>query len=186
MKTSPHSTLPDVLILTPDVFGDARGYFFESFNQRRFADALGRDATFVQDNQSRSSRHVLRGLHYQVKQPQAKLVRVLAGEIFDVVVDLRPDSPTRGQWIGEILSADNRKQLWVPEHFAHGFLVLSETAEVLYKTTTYWSPENERCIRWDDPTLAIEWPLGGARPVVSEKDGRGMGYAEAIMELTAA
>lgn len=168
------TAIPDVKVVEPKVFGDSRGYFFESFNQRNFDDALGETLKFVQDNQSRSARGVLRGLHYQVRQPQGKLVRVLHGEIYDVAVDIREGSPTFGQWVAELLSAENKKQLWIPAGFAHGFVVTSETAEVLYKTTDYWAPQFERCIRWDDPTLAIPWPLDGITPIVSDKDKQGM------------
>lgn len=173
------TTLPGVLILEPQVFGDQRGFFFESFNQRRFAELSGLAPAFVQDNHSRSARHVLRGLHYQIRQPQSKLVRVIAGEIFDVALDLRRHSPSFGQWEGVVLSAANKRQLWIPEGFAHGFLVLSEDAEVLYKTTAYWAPEHERCIAWNDPRLAIDWPLAGALPHLSAKDARGVPFAEA-------
>lgn len=166
------TSIPEVLIFEPKVFGDDRGYFFESFNQRLFAQATGRSPDFVQDNHSKSARNVLRGLHYQIRQPQGKLVRVTAGEVFDVAVDLRRASPTFGQWVGARLSADNKRQLWVPEGFAHGFLVLSESAEFLYKTTDFYAPEHERCLRWDDPALAIEWPLQGA-PILSPKDAQG-------------
>ena len=162
------------LLLTPRVFGDERGFFFESWNQQAFNAAAG-DTAFVQDNHSRSSRGVLRGLHYQLPpHPQGKLVRCVLGEIFDVAVDIRRSSPTFGQWVGAVLSADNKQQLWVPAGFAHGFLTLSEQAEVLYKTTDFWSRECERAIRWDDPRLAIAWPLealAGAEPQLSEKDG---------------
>ena len=162
------------LLLTPRVFGDERGFFFESWNQQAFNAAAG-ETCFVQDNHSRSSRGVLRGLHYQLPpHPQGKLVRCVLGEIFDVAVDIRRSSPTFGQWVGAVLSADNKQQLWVPAGFAHGFLTLSEQAEVLYKTTDFWSRECERAIRWDDPALAIAWPLealAGAEPQLSEKDG---------------
>ncbi len=161
--------IPDVLILEPKVFGDERGFFFESFNSREFEQATGLKRNFVQDNHSRSMKGVLRGLHYQIQQPQGKLVRVVAGEVFDVAVDIRPGSKTFGKWVGEILSAENKRQLWVPEGFAHGFLVLSEYAEFLYKTTDYYAPEHERCIRWDDSTLNIDWPFEG-EPIVSAKD----------------
>ncbi|PZP24990.1 MULTISPECIES: dTDP-4-dehydrorhamnose 3,5-epimerase [Pseudomonas] len=170
--------LPDVLVLEPRVFGDERGFFFESFNARAFAEATGLTREFVQDNHSRSARGVLRGLHYQISQPQGKLVRVVAGEVFDVAVDLRRGSPTFGRWAGVHLSADNKRQLWVPEGFAHGFVVLSESAEFLYKTTDYYAPEHERCIRWDDPQLAIDWPLQEA-PQLSAKDRNGVALAEA-------
>lgn len=150
--------IPDVLIIEPEVFGDDRGFFFESYNQRSFHQATGITPTFVQDNHSKSVKGVLRGLHYQIQQPQGKLVRVIAGEVFDVAVDLRRSSPTFGRWIGEVLSAQNKRQLWVPEGFAHGFLVLSESAEFLYKTTDYYAPEHERSIIWDDRDLSIAWP----------------------------
>ena len=166
--------IPDVLLLTPTVHGDARGFFMESFNQRVFEEITGIHATFVQDNHSRSGQGVLRGLHYQVEQPQGKLVRVIAGKILDVAVDIRRNSATFGQWASARLSADNHHQLWVPEGFAHGFLVLSEVAEVLYKTTDYYAPQHERSIRWDDPTLAIDWQREswswGQEPHVSSKD----------------
>ena len=170
--------IPDVVLFEPRVFGDDRGFFFESFNHRRFEEAIGRTVDFVQDNHSKSACNVLRGLHYQVKQAQGKLVRVVEGSVFDVAVDLRRGSPTFGHWVGEILSAENKKQLWVPEGFAHGFVVLSESAEFLYKTTDYWSPEHERCIAWDDPTLAIDWPIGVA-PSVSAKDAQGVRFEAA-------
>jgi dTDP-4-dehydrorhamnose 3,5-epimerase len=150
--------IADVLLLEPKVFGDERGFFFESFNHQAFEAATGVKTAFVQDNHSKSAQGVLRGLHYQVQNPQGKLVRVVAGEVFDVAVDIRPDSPTFGKWVGEVLSADNKRQLWVPPGLAHGFVVLSEHAEFLYKTTDYYSPEFERCIAWDDPTLSIAWP----------------------------
>lgn len=156
-------------MIEPKVFGDERGFFFESFNQAKFEAAIGRQVHFVQDNHSKSVKNVLRGLHYQIKQPQGKLVRVVQGEVFDVAVDLRKSSPTFGQWVGEILSANNKKQLWVPEGFAHGFVVLSESAEFLYKTTDYWAPEFERSIAWNDTQIAIEWPLSG-EPSLSGKD----------------
>ena len=157
MKVS-SCAIADVLLIEPKVFGDERGFFFESFNQNAFNKATGLAVNFVQDNHSKSARNVLRGLHYQIQQPQGKLVRVTAGEVFDVAVDIRRSSPTFGQWVGEILSADNKRQLWVPPGLAHGFVVLSESAEFLYKTTDYYAPEFERCIVWNDPTLAIEWP----------------------------
>lgn len=171
--------IPDVLLLEPRLFGDDRGFFFESFNQRAFNQATGLDLHFVQDNHSRSARNVLRGLHYQLMQPQGKLVRVVAGEVFDVAVDIRRNSPTFGKWAGELLSATNRRQLWVPPGLAHGFLVLSETADFLYKTTDYYAPEHERCIAWSDPTLAINWPLQGGTPVLSAKDAAGKAFADA-------
>jgi dTDP-4-dehydrorhamnose 3,5-epimerase len=172
--------IPEVIQIEPRVFGDERGFFFESFNQRCFEEAVGRSVNFVQDNHSRSARNVLRGLHYQIRQPQGKLVRVVAGSVFDVAVDLRRNSSTFGQWVGEILSGENKKQLWVPEGFAHGFVVLSDSAEFLYKTTDYYAPEHERCIAWDDPTLAIDWPLSGP-PSLSGKDARGALFAAAEM-----
>lgn len=168
MKVTP-TNIPEVLVIEPKVFGDERGFFFESFNQAKFEAVIGRQVNFVQDNHSKSAKNVLRGLHYQIQQPQGKLVRVVQGEVFDVAVDLRKSSPTFGQWVGEILSADNKKQLWVPEGFAHGFVVLSDTAEFLYKTTDYWAPEFERSITWNDPEIAIEWPLSG-EPSLSGKD----------------
>jgi dTDP-4-dehydrorhamnose 3,5-epimerase len=171
-------SIPDVLLIEPKVFGDDRGFFFESFNQRQFAAAVGRDLNFVQDNHSRSARRVLRGLHYQIRQPQGKLVRVVAGEVFDVAVDIRRGSPTFGRWVGERLSAENKRQMWIPEGFAHGFVVLSEHAEFLYKTTDYWAPEHERCIAWNDPQLAIAWPIEGA-PSLSGKDAKGRLLREA-------
>ncbi|WP_422910576.1 dTDP-4-dehydrorhamnose 3,5-epimerase [Pseudomonas sp. MAC6] len=170
--------LPGVIILESKVFGDQRGFFFESFNARTFTEATGLQREFVQDNHSRSQRGVLRGLHYQVQQAQGKLVRVTAGEVYDVTVDLRRSSPTFGKWVGTLLSAKNKRQLWIPEGFAHGFLVLSEFAEFLYKTTDYYAPEHERCIRWNDPTLAIDWPLDGA-PQLSAKDQAGLSFADA-------
>lgn len=166
------TAIDGVLILEPRVFGDARGFFFESWNRRAFEAGVGGPVEFVQDNHSRSTRGVLRGLHYQVVRPQGKLVRVVAGEVFDVAVDIRQGSPTFGRWVGVELSAENKRQLWVPPGLAHGFVVLSESADFLYKTTDYYFPEHERCIRWDDPTLAIDWRLDGP-PVVSEKDARG-------------
>ena len=165
--------IPDVLLIEPKVFGDERGFFFESFNQQRFNEVTGLDLQFVQDNHSKSAKNVLRGLHYQLPpKAQGKLVRVVAGEVFDVTVDIRKDSPTFGQWVGEILSADNKHQLWIPPGLAHGFLVITESAEFLYKTTDYYAPELERCIRWDDPDLAIKWPLDG-EPTLSGKDAQG-------------
>lgn len=170
--------IPDLLIIEPDVFNDERGFFYESFNAQEFAALSGIDVEFVQDNHTRSKKSVLRGLHYQVKQPQGKLVRVVSGEVWDVAVDIRRNSATFGQWSGVSLSADNRRQVWIPPGFAHGFLVLSDAAEVLYKTTDYWAPEHERCIRWDDETLAIDWPLEG-EPVLSTKDSFGVRFQEA-------
>ena len=170
--------IPDVVLLTPRVFGDDRGFFFESFNARDFARAVGRDVPFVQDNHSKSMKGVLRGLHYQVKNPQGKLVRVTAGEVYDVVVDLRRSSPTFGKWVSATLSAANRQMLWVPEGFAHGFVVTSETAEFLYKTTDYYAPEHERTLLWNDPDLGIPWPLEGA-PLLKPNDERGTPFKQA-------
>ena len=176
------SAIPDVLLLEPKVFGDARGYFYESHNRRTFARATGLDVEFVQDNHSRSARNVLRGLHYQVRQPQGKLVRVTSGEIWDVAVDLRRGSPSFGRWVGMTLDAESRRMLWVPAGFAHGFLVTSESAEVLYKTTDYYAPEHERTLLWNDPALAIAWPLMGepaVQPTMTDKDRRGTPLAGA-------
>ena len=170
--------IPDVLILEPRVFGDDRGFFFESFNSRAFRELAGLEPKFVQDNHSRSGRNVLRGLHYQVKQPQGKLVRVVAGEVFDVAVDLRKSSPTFGNWAGAHLSGDNKRQIWIPEGFAHGFLVLSDSADFLYKTTDYYAPEHERAILWNDPELGIAWPLSG-EPILAAKDRTGKPFKEA-------
>ena len=175
-------TIPDVLLIEPRVFGDDRGFFFESFNQRAFNQASGLDLNFVQDNHSRSARHVLRGLHYQIKNPQGKLVRVVSGEVFDVAVDIRRDSPTFGQWVGELLSASNKRQLWVPPGLAHGFVVLSDSAEFLYKTTDYYAPEFERCIAWNDSTLAIAWPALEGAPLLSAKDAAGKALMNADLE----
>jgi dTDP-4-dehydrorhamnose 3,5-epimerase len=170
--------LPDVIILEPRVFGDERGFFLESYNARAFERAAGVRADFVQDNHSRSRRGVLRGLHYQVRQPQGKLVRVVAGEVFDVAVDLRRSSPTFGRWTGTRLSAENKRMMWIPAGFAHGFLVLSESADFLYKTTDYYAPEHERCVLWNDPAIGIRWPLDG-EPVLAAKDRAGARLAEA-------
>ena len=172
------TAIPEVLVIEPKVFGDARGFFYESWNERDFDAAVGRPIRFVQDNHSASARGVLRGLHYQVRQPQGKLVRVVSGEVFDVVVDLRRGSPTFGRWVGERLSADNHRMMWVPEGFAHGFLVLSERAEFLYKTTDYYAPEHERTLLWNDPALGIDWPLDGA-PQLKAKDAEGTPLARA-------
>ena len=172
------TAIPEVLILEPKVFGDERGFFYESFNARAFAEATGLKREFVQDNHSRSARGVLRGLHYQLQQAQGKLVRVSYGEVLDVAVDIRRSSPTFGQWVGVRLSAENKRQLWVPEGFAHGFVVLSEYAEFLYKTTDYYAPAHERCIRWDDPQLAIDWQFEGV-PQLSAKDQSGLLLSEA-------
>jgi dTDP-4-dehydrorhamnose 3,5-epimerase len=171
------------LILQPQVFEDDRGYFFESFNAKRFLDATAVTATFVQDNHSGSRRNVLRGLHYQLRNPQGKLVRCVAGRVFDVVVDLRPASATFGRWISHELCSEQHEQLWIPPGCAHGFLTLSEFADVLYKTTDYWLSTDERCIRWDDPQLAISWPIDGV-PTLSEKDRCGTTWSDAIRELT--
>jgi dTDP-4-dehydrorhamnose 3,5-epimerase len=170
------TAIADVLRLEPKIFGDDRGFFFESFNDRVFAQATGLNVTFVQDNHSKSARHVLRGLHYQTQQAQGKLVRVVSGEVFDVVADVRPESPTYGKWVGENLSAHNQRQMWVPPGLAHGFLVLSENAEFLYKTTDYYAPEFERCIAWNDKKLNIDWPLSGATPSLSAKDALGHAF----------
>ena len=170
--------IPDVVLIEPKVFGDARGFFFESFNQKAFNEATGTNHAFVQDNHSRSSQGVLRGLHYQIQQPQGKLVRVARGRVWDVTVDIRKSSPTFGQWVGAELSEDNQHQLWVPPGFAHGFVVLSESADFLYKTTDYYAPEHERCIAWNDPQLAIAWPIAGA-PSLSAKDMQGLAFAQA-------
>lgn len=172
-------SIPDVIVFEPTVFGDDRGLFFESFNRKVFEEATSLRRDFVQDNHSKSQRGVLRGLHYQLPpKAQGKLVRVVQGEVFDVVVDIRKSSPTFGQWVGELLSADNRRQLWIPEGFAHGFVTLSETAEFLYKTTDYYAPELERCIRWNDPVIGIKWPIDG-NPVLSVKDQQAKPLAEA-------
>jgi dTDP-4-dehydrorhamnose 3,5-epimerase len=167
------TSIPDLLIVEPKIFGDERGFFFESFNAKRFSELMSVDLAFVQDNHSKSARHVLRGLHYQIRQPQGKLVRVVAGEVFDVAVDIRKSSPSFGQSFGLILNAENKRMLWIPPGFAHGFLVLSETAEFLYKTTDFYAPEYERSILWNDPTLAIDWPIDNAVPVLSAKDQAG-------------
>jgi dTDP-4-dehydrorhamnose 3,5-epimerase len=170
--------IPDILLIEPQVFGDERGFFFESFNARSFAEKAGISKSFVQDNHSRSARNVLRGLHYQIQQAQGKLVRVIVGEVFDVAVDIRCQSKTFGQWVGYRLSADNKHQLWVPPGFAHGFLVLSDYSEVLYKTTDYYAPEHERSILWNDPSLGISWPLS-EEPILSQKDQAGMPFKSA-------
>ena len=176
MKVTP-TAIPDVLIIEPKVFGDARGFFFESFNQKAFNEATGTNYQFVQDNHSRSSKGVLRGLHYQIQQPQGKLVRVARGAVFDAAVDIRKSSPTFGQWAGVELREDNNKQLWVPPGFAHGFLVLSDSADVLYKTTDYYAPEQERCIAWNDPAINIEWHMA-AQPILSAKDQQGISLGD--------
>jgi len=177
MKVTP-TAIPDVLLVEPQVFGDDRGFFFESYNERAFAAAVGGPVRFVQDNHSRSGRGVLRGLHYQAEQPQGKLVRVVTGAVFDVAVDIRPGSPTCGAWVGVELTEANRHQLWIPPGLAHGFLVLSESAEFLYKTTDYYAPRHERCILWNDPTLAIRWPLAG-QPILSARDAAGLPFVAA-------
>jgi dTDP-4-dehydrorhamnose 3,5-epimerase len=172
------TAIPGLLLLEPAVHEDARGFFFESFNQKRFNDATGLSVRFLQDNHSYSSRHVLRGLHYQLRRPQGKLVRVVAGKVFDVAVDLRRSSPTFGKYFSNVLSAANKKQLWIPEGFAHGFLVLSDGAEVLYKATDYYAPKDERCLIWNDPAIGIDWPKDG-EPIVSAKDQSGLPFSEA-------
>lgn len=177
MKIIP-TTIPDLLIFEPKVFGDQRGFFLESYNQLTFQSLTGLSLNFVQDNHSRSGKNVLRGLHYQIQQPQGKLVRVTSGKVFDVAVDLRKSSPTFGRWDGVELSGDNHRQLWVPPGFAHGFVVLSEQADFLYKTTDYYAPEHERCIRWDDPEIGIAWPEGIA-PLLSGKDQQGLSLQDA-------
>lgn len=177
MRVTP-TAIADVLVIEPKVFADARGFFFESFNERAFAEATGVSAKFVQDNHSRSVRNTLRGLHYQIRQPQGKLVRAVAGEIFDAVVDIRRSSPTFGLWVGEHLSAENKKMIWIPAGLAHGFAVLSEYADFLYKTTDYWAPQHERTLLWNDPDLAIAWPLAG-EPILAAKDSAGKRLSEA-------
>lgn len=174
--------IPDVLIIEPRVFGDARGFFYESFNQKVWEEKTGLQTTFVQDNHSCSGRNILRGLHYQIRHPQGKLVRVIAGQVFDIAVDIRRSSPTFGRWIGIILSAENRRMLWIPEGFAHGFLVLSDVAEFLYKTTDYWYPEHERTIIWNDPDLAINWN-NKEEPILSVKDAEGVLLSKAELFL---
>jgi dTDP-4-dehydrorhamnose 3,5-epimerase len=172
------TSLPEVKLIEPKIFGDARGFFLESFNEREFAEHVAPGVRFVQDNHSRSAKGVLRGMHYQILQPQGKLVRVVAGEVFDVAVDIRRSSPRFGKWAGVHLTADNHRQMWIPPGFAHGFLVLSETADFLYKTTDYWYPEHERCLRWDDPLVGIEWPCIGGEPRMAAKDAQANGFAE--------
>ncbi len=172
------TSFPEVLIIEPRVFGDERGFFFESFNRKVFVETVGLTADFVQDNHSRSAKGVLRGLHYQIQQPQGKLIRVVRGSVFDVSVDIRKSSTNFGRWFGVELSENNHRQLWVPPGFAHGFLVLSELADILYKATDYWRPEYERCIRWDDPAIGIDWPLD-AEPTLSAKDTGGSSFADA-------
>lgn len=177
MKVTP-TAIPDVLVIEPAVFGDDRGFFYESFNQQKWNEQTGLNTDFVQSNHSKSSHGVLRGLHYQIKQPQGKLVRVVVGEVFDVAVDLRKNSPTFGKWVGEKLSAENKKMYWVPEGFAHGFVVLSDSAEFLYKTTNYYAPEYERCILWNDPDIGVDWGLD-INPLLSAKDAKGTPFREA-------
>ncbi|AOW12663.1 dTDP-4-dehydrorhamnose 3,5-epimerase [Hydrogenophaga crassostreae] len=177
MKATKQS-IPEVILFEPKVFGDERGFFFESFNHKAFVEAVGHEVSFVQDNHSKSGKGVLRGLHYQIQQPQGKLVRVVQGEVFDVAADIRRSSPTFGQWVGVVLNETNKHQLWVPPGFAHGFVVLSETAEFLYKTTDYYAPEHERSIAWNDKDLAIEWPIT-AQPNLSAKDLAGKALATA-------
>ncbi|MEO5342088.1 MAG: dTDP-4-dehydrorhamnose 3,5-epimerase [Gammaproteobacteria bacterium SHHR-1] len=172
------TAIAEVKIIEPRVFGDERGFFFESFNRRQFEQAIGIEANFVQDNHSRSAQHVLRGLHYQIQQPQGKLVRVVSGQVFDVAVDIRQGSPSFGQWVGVELNAENHRQFWLPPGFAHGFVVLSETADFLYKTTDYYAPEHERCIIWNDPQIGIDWPLPAA-PRLSAKDQQGLSLEQA-------
>lgn len=174
------TSIPDVLIIEPEVFGDERGFFFESFNQEEFNQAVGKSIKFVQDNHSKSKKGVLRGLHYQLEQPQGKLVRVSYGEVFDVAVDLRKSSLTYGQWIGVLLSEKNKRQLWIPEGFAHGFLVLSEEAEFLYKATDYWHSASEQIILWNDPIINIQWPNLDVSPVLNSKDASGLSWFEAV------
>ncbi len=173
------TALPEVLVLEPKVFGDSRGFFFESYNRKTFAADTGLDVEFVQDNHSRSARGVLRGIHYQLVRPQGKLVRAVAGAVWDLAVDLRRSSPRFGRWVGVELSAENQRQLWVPPGFGHAFVVLSETADFLYKTTDYWYPEHERSVVWNDPDLAIDWPLDGAAPQLAAKDAQAPRLAEA-------
>lgn len=172
------TAIPDVLVLEPKVFSDDRGYFFESYNARDFREATGLQVEFVQDNHSMSEKDVLRGLHYQIRHPQGKLLRVLRGSVFDVAVDLRRSSPTFGRWVGELLSESNRRQLWIPPGFAHGFLALSDSTEVLYKTTDYWHPEHERTLSWKDPDLGIDWPVDG-EPRLAKKDAEGKPFGKA-------
>jgi dTDP-4-dehydrorhamnose 3,5-epimerase len=177
--TATPTSIPDVLVIEPKVFGDDRGWFFESFNAKDFSAAVGEKINFVQDNHSSSKKGVLRGLHYQTEQTQGKLVRVCHGAVFDVAVDLRKSSPSFGQWVGAELSAENKKQLWMPAGFAHGFFVLSETAEFLYKTTDYWHAASEECIVWNDPTLNIQWPDIGMEPILNPKDAAGLSWSKA-------
>ena len=171
MKTS-YCAIPDIILLEPTIVNDERGHLFESFNQKVLEGVLGRSVNFVQENQSQSVKNVLRGMHYQIKRPQAKLVRVVSGAVFDVAVDMRSSSPTFGKWVGEVLSEKNNFQMWIPEGFAHGFLVLTQSAQLLYKMTEYWWPDLGRSVRWDDPDVAIDWPVNGIDPVLSPKDAR--------------
>ena len=173
------TSIPDVKIIEPDVFGDSRGFFMESFNRKRFAELTGFNPDFVQDNHSKSGLGVLRGLHYQIEQPQAKLVRVTSGKVFDVAVDIRRGSATFGHWVADILSAENHRQMWIPVGFAHGFLVLEDDTEFLYKTTDYWAPEHERTIQWNDAEIAVDWPLENLEPRLSDKDQNGTAFADA-------
>jgi dTDP-4-dehydrorhamnose 3,5-epimerase len=177
MKVTP-AAIPDVLLIEPQVFSDERGFFFECHNERVFAEKTGISAHFVQDSHSRSVRNVLRGLHYQIRQPQGKLIRVIAGSVFDVTVDLRRSSPTFGRWVSTELSADNKRMVWIPPGFAHGFLVTGDAAEVVYKTTDYWAPMHERCLAWNDQDIGIQWPIQGA-PMVSAKDQKGSAFHDA-------
>ena len=177
MKVTP-TAIPDVLIIEPKVFGDARGFFYESFNQKAFNEATGTNYQFVQDNHSRSAKGVLRGLHYQIQHPQGKLVRVTLGAVFDVAVDMRRNSPNFGKWVGKLLSAENHCQLWIPPGFAHGFVVITDSAEFLYKTTDYWHPEFERSLLWNDAIVGVEWPIQG-EPQLAEKDARGLRFEDA-------
>lgn len=173
------TSIPDLLVIEPKVFGDARGFFLESFNEKAFLNETGIEARFVQDNHSRSAKGVLRGLHYQIQQPQGKLVRVVRGAVFDVAVDIRKSSPTFGKWVGVELTEDNQRQFWIPPGFAHGFLVLSDSADFLYKSTDYYAPAHERCIAWNDPALGIEWPSVEGQPKLSDKDAAGKHLADA-------
>ena len=181
MKATPLA-IPEVILLEPDVYGDERGFFSETYNKRRFAEVTGVDTDFVQDNYSRSSKGVLRGIHYQIQQAQGKLVSVVSGSVYDVAVDLRNDSPTFGNWVGEELSAENRRQLWVPPGLGHAFLVVSDVADFCYKVTEYYAPEHDRCIRWDDTEIGVRWPLDG-EPVLSPKDAAGLSLSEAEVYL---
>ena len=175
--------IPDVILIEPQIFADERGFFYESFNAKRFKELKGVDVEFVQDNHSKSKKNVLRGLHYQIEpKAQGKLVRVVSGEVFDVAVDIRPESTTFGKWVSALLSEQNKRMLWVPAGFAHGFLTLSENAELIYKTTDFWSQEHERCIRWNDPRLGIEWPLNGVEPMMAVKDSMASGLSDPVID----